>query len=84
VDDTVQNSNHFLEDLKKVFNETGYFDICGIALNGFELIELTEKHNPELIITDLKMPYISGFEATRRIKKKNGVPTFEWTKKLRV
>ncbi|MEN9523717.1 MAG: hypothetical protein RL065_2094 [Bacteroidota bacterium] len=61
----------FLEGLKKVFNETGYFDICGIALNGFELIELTEKHNPELIFTDLRMPYINGFEATRKIKKKN-------------
>ena len=41
------------------------------AKNGEEAIELQEKHNPDLILMDLKMPIMNGFEATRKIKEKH-------------
>lgn len=38
------------------------------AKNGKEAIQLAEKINPNLIIMDLKMPVMDGFEATKIIK----------------
>jgi DNA-binding NarL/FixJ family response regulator len=40
------------------------------ARNGRQLITLAEKHNPDVILTDIKMPDIDGIEATRMITGK--------------
>jgi CheY-like chemotaxis protein len=38
------------------------------AMNGAEGIELAEQERPDLILMDLSLPVIDGWEATRRIK----------------
>jgi signal transduction histidine kinase/CheY-like chemotaxis protein len=38
------------------------------ASNGLEAIEMTKKHQPDLIFMDIKMPVMDGFEATARLK----------------
>jgi two-component system, cell cycle response regulator DivK len=38
------------------------------AVNGQEGVELAEKESPELILMDLSLPIMDGWEATRRIK----------------
>lgn len=47
------------------------FAIVGEARNGKEALELIEKHNPDIVITDLRMPVLDGIgliEAINRAK----------------
>ncbi|HKO82713.1 MAG TPA: response regulator transcription factor [Chitinophagaceae bacterium] len=44
--------------------------LLGQASNGKELAELTEQHNPDVIITDIKMPVMDGIQASKLILKK--------------
>jgi DNA-binding NarL/FixJ family response regulator len=48
---------------------TRYPDIvlAGEAENGRELVELAQKLQPDVIITDIKMPIMDGIEATKKI-----------------
>lgn len=39
--------------------------LCGTARNGMELLSLIEQHQPEIVITDIKMPLASGLEAAK-------------------
>jgi DNA-binding response OmpR family regulator len=39
-----------------------------IAVNGKEAIELIEKHNPELILSDIMMPFVSGLEVISHVR----------------
>ena len=42
------------------------------ALNGLEAVELCQKnHDINLVLMDIKLPFMNGFEATRRIKEQN-------------
>jgi two-component system, NarL family, nitrate/nitrite response regulator NarL len=45
------------------------FDVCGEAENGQEAIERATQLNPDLIVTDLSMPIMSGLEETRILKQ---------------
>ena len=41
------------------------------AWNGEQAIDLFNKYQPDLILMDLKMPIVDGYEATRVIREKN-------------
>ncbi|GAB4545697.1 MAG: hypothetical protein Kow0063_39820 [Anaerolineae bacterium] len=46
--------------------------VCGFnvieARNGEEAIALTHRHNPDLILLDVRMPKVTGFEACETLK----------------
>lgn len=44
------------------------FDVA-LAKNGAEAIELVEAESPDLIILDVRMPKMTGYEACRHIKQ---------------
>ena len=47
----------------------GDIDVCGEAANGKEAIQKAHDLQPDLLIVDITMPVLSGFEAAREIKK---------------
>lgn len=47
------------------------FEICGEGENGVQALELADKHLPDVVIMDIKMPVKDGLEAARLIKKKH-------------
>lgn len=55
--------------LCEFFVREGDFDVCGEAENGKEAIEKAQLLHPDLIVTDLSMPLMNGFEETRILKK---------------
>lgn len=49
------------------------FDLVGVARDGDELVNLATGLRPDVIVTDITMPGLSGMEALKRIRKE-GVP----------
>jgi CheY-like chemotaxis protein len=43
------------------------------AANGKEAVDMAEQKRPDLILMDLMMPVMSGVEATKMIRKMNGL-----------
>jgi len=44
------------------------FDLLGTAGNGEELVEATLRLEPDVILVDISMPVLNGFDAVRRIR----------------
>ena len=40
-----------------------------MATNGMEAIQTAEREHPDVIVMDLMMPHLDGWEATRRLKR---------------
>lgn len=55
---------------KDILQKNGH-EIIAEAGNGAEAIELYEKHKPDVVIMDIKMPEVNGVEALVKIKEKD-------------
>lgn len=52
-------------------------EICGVAHNGEQAIELIEKNSPDIVIMDIKMPVKSGLDVMKYCNEKFGrLPLF--------
>ncbi len=60
---------HCREALIVGLQERPSLSICGCAQNGRELVEKTGTLEPDVIITDIRMPEMDGIEATCIIKE---------------
>ena len=56
------------QDLCTFLTLTGGIEIVGEASNGLEAIRLTESLQPDVVLMDLEMPVLDGYEAARQIK----------------
>lgn len=45
------------------------FEVVGDAGNGVDALELAEKLEPDLILTDIKMPMMTGLELARQVRE---------------
>jgi DNA-binding NarL/FixJ family response regulator len=46
------------------------FTVVATASDGMELLTACDRHDPDVIVTDIAMPGINGIEATRRLRAK--------------
>jgi len=63
----VDDSRTAIAVLKKTLAPTGYSIIS--AADGEEGIEMAKQHQPDLILMDVIMPGLNGFQATRILRK---------------
>jgi CheY-like chemotaxis protein len=56
--------------LRSVLEDEG-IEVVATALNGLEAIERVDSLQPEVVLMDLRMPRMDGFQATRFIKEKH-------------
>ena len=59
----------FAESVRAALSEDERIDVIGIAYNGHEAVELALELRPDVILMDLKMPLLDGFEATRMLRE---------------
>jgi DNA-binding NarL/FixJ family response regulator len=57
----------FAEGLQSLLRDE--FELLGTVANGKELVEAAHRLNPEVILVDISMPVLNGFDAVRRIRK---------------
>ncbi len=55
--------------MKRIDWEGLGFNVVGYAHNGVKALELAEEVQPDVAVTDIKMPYMDGMELSRRLKK---------------
>lgn len=53
--------------LRKILNEVAGIKIVGEANTGEEALKISRKLHPQVVIMDVKMPGIGGFETTRKL-----------------
>lgn len=59
----------FREGVKQVLSSQPDLDVVGEASNGLEAVQMARRLRPEVVLMDIAMPLLRGFDATRRIKR---------------
>lgn len=52
--------------LNEVFQKEGYQTF--LAASGFQALEIVEKHSPDLVLLDMKIPGMDGIEILKRMR----------------
>jgi twitching motility two-component system response regulator PilH len=63
----VDDSRTVVHGLRSVLEQDGYYVME--AYDGMTAIELAKAHQPDIILMDVIMPGLNGFQATRKIRK---------------
>lgn len=57
--------------IRRLLDDLSDMQVVAEAENGEEALILVKKHKPDVVLLDMKMPGIDGWEVTRRLKKSN-------------
>jgi two-component system response regulator NreC len=61
----------FRDGLKLMLGKYPEIHVAGEAQNGIELVKMVQEYNPEVILTDIKMPIMDGIDAVKKITALN-------------
>lgn len=70
----MDDSPDVLNDLQLLLELSGEMKIVGQTNNGLEAVCLAATLRPDVILMDLELPGLNGYEATRRIKAQQPAP----------
>ena len=65
----VDDNAYIRRTLCNMFKSEPDFEVCGEARNGREAIAKAQELHPDLIVLDLSMPVMNGFDAARELKR---------------
>ena len=57
------------EELERVLTLTKEIEVVGQAANGLEAVSQVKALQPDVVVLDLEMPVLNGYEAARQIRK---------------
>jgi two-component system chemotaxis response regulator CheB len=60
--------------LRRFFGKTGDISVVGEAANGVEAVARVRELSPHVVVMDLQMPQMDGYEATERIMAEQPTP----------
>ncbi len=58
-----------LEGMRSMLQQIPFVELSAVASNAYEALEKIKTTNPDIVITDINMPEISGIELTLKIRK---------------
>jgi len=73
----VDDERLLVKGLKRSLENEGYQVLA--AYDGLEALELLDRQSVDLVILDIMLPQIDGFEVCRRLRKKSSVPVIMLT-----
>lgn len=67
------------ERLKRMLQDLDEWELCGEAADGEETLQQVQRHEPEVVLLDIRMPGMDGIEAARHLCNLNNPPAVIFT-----
>ena len=58
-----------IDDVLNILKDDNRFEVVGTATNGVEGVEQIRQHNPDLVLSDIEMPVMNGFDMVIGLKE---------------
>lgn len=72
----VDDESRIRDTIKNLIPWNNYgFEIVGVAENGLDALSILDEKPIDVVITDIKMPYMDGIELIKKIREKNPITT---------
>lgn len=76
----IVDDDHNICELLRLYLEKDGFSVI-VANDGREALQCEQNNNPDLILLDIMMPYLDGWQVCREIRKTSNVPIIMLTAK---